>query len=287
VSRVPPIRELAEICGGEGRGENEPRNVRFLYARFVRRLSIRLTWVLLRLNFNANQATVLGILIGVAGALLLASTNLWLLLLALFLMQLSFVMDYSDGEIARFEGSSGPAGAYLDWIGHYYIPALASLALAWGAVKSGTGEWLFVPAVAMALSLLRIPYSARDHILLGIYRDNVVLRQDPAFVRAVLARQGGDPERIDPYDPGPEPMQGTGGEGFLWRRHTNLGQVLVFPGFVNVICLGVAIDLLLSGSLPTVDSSAGRAVLVAGLGVVHLVHQLRAAAQSVRILRLL
>lgn len=285
MARVPPVRELAAICGGEGRGENEPANFRFLYARLVRRASIRLTWLLLRLNFNANQATVLGILIGVAGALMLASTNLWLLVAGVLLLQLSFVMDYSDGEIARYEGSSGPGGAYLDWIGHYYIPGLIALALAWGAVKSGAGEWLFLPAVAMVFGLLRIPYSARDHVLLGIYRDQSLLRQDPAFVRAVLARQGGDPERIDPQAGDREIREGGSGEGLLWRRYTNLGQLLVFPGFVNIVTAAVVADLVLSNGYPSLDSSAARAILVAGLGLVHLVHQLRAAAQSIRILR--
>ena len=69
---------------------------------------------------------------------------------------------------------------------------------------------------------------------------------------------------------------------------SNLGQVLVFPGFVNLVCVFVAIDLVASavaGDYPTVAQTAGREVLIGSLGVVHLVHQVRAAAQGFQILR--
>jgi hypothetical protein len=85
-----------------------------------------------------------------------------------------------------------------------------------------------------------------------------------------------------------ERRAGAGGRGWLWRRRTNLGQVLVFPGFVNLVCVFVAIDLVasaLAGDYPTVTETAGREVLIALLGVVHLVHQVRATAQGFQILR--
>jgi len=285
VPSVPPVRELERICGGEGRGSNEPRNVRFLYARLVRKLSIRITWVLLKLRFNADRATLLGIGLGLIGAALLATRDAPLLILALGLLQLSFVIDFSDGEIARYEGSSGPAGSYLDWIGHYYLPAAITFALAWGTVRSGETEWVLLAAIVIALSLLRIPYSARDHVLLGLYRDDPALRNDPEFVRAVLARQGGDPDLIDVGEGDRDWRQGVEGSGALWRRHTNLGQLLVFPGFVNVVSIAVLADVALTESYPEMDEGLVRAALLMGLGAIHLVHQLRAAAQSARILR--
>ena len=55
---VPPVRELEAICGGEGRDPSEPLDFRIAYARLVRRLSIRLTWLLLHTRLSANQVTV-------------------------------------------------------------------------------------------------------------------------------------------------------------------------------------------------------------------------------------
>src|SRR3954452_2168926 len=132
---VPPIRELEAICGGEGRDAAAPRDFRIAYARFVRKISIRITWLLLHTGVSANAVTVGGILAGIAGALLLAWSEAWTLVAGIVLLQLSFVVDYSDGEVARYRahergGATNAGGAYLDWIGHYYVPAVAVGALA-------------------------------------------------------------------------------------------------------------------------------------------------------------
>jgi phosphatidylglycerophosphate synthase len=290
---VPPVRELEAICGGEGRGAAEPRDFRIAYARLVRRLSIRLTWLLLHTRMSANQVTVLAIGIGIAGALLLAWSDFWPLVGALSLLALSFVLDYSDGEIARYQalkrgGEPDAGGAFLDWIGHYYVPAVAIAALAWGCFQRNGADWLMLAALVAVLSVVRIAYSARDHVLLGLYRDRPELRSSPEFLRAVLARQGGDPERLDLQADYAARRAGTSGSGLLWRRRTNLGQLLVFPGFVNLMTLAVVADLLvtgLQGDYPGAGQTTARSALIVLLGLVHLVHQVRAAAQGFQVLR--
>jgi phosphatidylglycerophosphate synthase len=293
MSSVPSVRELEAICGGEGRGDDEPRDFRIAYAVLVRKLSIRITWLLLHTRLSANGVTLLGIGAGIAGGLMLAWNEFWPLVTGLGLLQLSFVVDYSDGEVARYrareQGTATDAGgAFLDWIGHYYGPAVAVGGLAFGAFLESGHDWLLLAALVAILSIVRVPYSARDHVQLGLFRDRPELRGSPEYLRAVLARQGGDPDRLD-LDAGYVARRsGTAGRGWLWRRWTNLGQVLVFPGFVNLICLFVAVDLVacwIEGDYPSVPQTAGREVLVALLGVVHLVHQVRATAQGFQILR--
>jgi phosphatidylglycerophosphate synthase len=293
MSSVPTVRELEAICGGEGRGPESPRDLRIAYAVLVRRISIRITWLLLHTPLSANAVTLLGIGAGIAGGLMLAWNEFWPLVVALLLLQLSFIVDYSDGEVARYRAHERGAltdagGAFLDWIGHYYVPALAIGGLAFGAFLESGHEWLLLAALVAILSVVRVPYSARDHVLLGLFRDRPDLRGSPEYMRAVLARQGGDPDALDVEAGYAQRRAGGPGGGWLWRRWTNLGQVLVFPGFVNLVCVFVAIDLAvsaLSGDYPAVPGTTGREVLIGLLGIVHLVHQVRAAAQGFQVLR--
>jgi phosphatidylglycerophosphate synthase len=290
---VPPVRELEAICGGEGRDPAAERNLRTVYAKPIRRISIRFTWLLLHTRLSANQVTVLAILIGIAGALLLAWSDFWPLVIGLVMLQLSFVLDYSDGEIARYQAlergeRTGAGGAYLDWIGHYYVPATMTAALAYGAFQVSGHDWLLLAALVVVFSLVRIAYSARDHILLGLFRDRPELRQSEQYLRAVLARQGGKPDLIDTEADYDQRRAGARGEGALWRRQTNLGQLLVFPGYVNLVTVAVVIDLVVSGmngDYPDVNEAGARAVLLGVLGVVHVLHQLRAALQGFQVLR--
>jgi phosphatidylglycerophosphate synthase len=290
---VPSVSELERICGGEGRNPGDPRDFRRAYARPVRKLSIRFTWLLLHTRLSANQVTVLAILVGLAGAMLLAWSDFWPLLVGVLLLQLSFVLDFSDGEIARYRASAGrtatnAGGAFLDWIGHYYVPATMIAALAYGAFTVNGRDWLLLAALVIVFSLVRIAYSARDHVMLGLYRDDPELRGSPGFLRAVLARQGGDPDLLDLDADYRKRRAGSQGRSLLWRRQTNLGQVLVFPGLVNLVTLAVVIDLVasgLGGDYPGANETAARTLLVGALGVVHVLHQLRAAAQSFQVLR--
>jgi phosphatidylglycerophosphate synthase len=287
---LPPLDELIEICGGEGRGSDEPRDFRRLYARLVRRLSIQITRVLLKTGISADQTTILGILIGLAGAALLAFESSAAQLIGLLLLQLSFVIDFCDGEIARFErkveGKEGGAGGeYLDWVGHYYVPAAITAAIGWAVFAGGASAWIWLAVFVILMANTRIPYSARDHVILSVYRDKPELRDDPAMMRAVLSRMGGDPARIELDDQNVKKAGGSG-SGLLWSRWVNIGQLLVFPGFINLVAVAVIADILL-GAGDRADSIVARVVLLSLLGVVHFLHQLRAIRQSFEIARLL
>jgi phosphatidylglycerophosphate synthase len=290
---VPPINELERICGGEGRDPAARRDFRFAYAVLVRKASIRLTWLVLHTRLSANQLTVAAVLCGMAGAALLAWSRFWPLVIGVALMQLSFVLDYSDGEVARYQAHTraqapNAGGAYLDWLGHYYVPAIAIAALAYGAFHRNGDAWLLAAALVAVFSMVRVAYSARDHVLLGLYRDRPELRSSEGFQRAVLARQGGDPQGVRLEGDYEQRRAGASGGGLMWRRYTNLGQLLVFPGFVNLVTLAVSVDVVLSltaGDYPLIVQTTARSVLVGLLGFVHLVHQVRAAAQSFEVLR--
>lgn len=96
---------------------------------YLRDLSPYLTWMLLKTRISANGVTALMILAGwsTAGALLIP--GIWGALLALALSQVQMLIDCCDGEVARWRGTSSPAGVFLDKVGHYSTESLIPIIL--------------------------------------------------------------------------------------------------------------------------------------------------------------
>lgn len=69
------------------------------------------------------------ILVGWSTAAALLIPGIGGALLALVLGQLQMLVDCCDGEVARWRGTSSPAGVFLDKVGHYTTESLIPIAL--------------------------------------------------------------------------------------------------------------------------------------------------------------
>jgi phosphatidylglycerophosphate synthase len=96
---------------------------------YLRDVSPYLTWWLLKTSISANGVTGLMILTGWATAATLLVPGIGGAMLALVLGQLQMLVDCCDGEVARWRGSSSPAGVFLDKVGHYSTEALIPVVL--------------------------------------------------------------------------------------------------------------------------------------------------------------
>jgi phosphatidylglycerophosphate synthase len=96
---------------------------------YLRRFSPYLTWLLLRTRISANGVTGLMILAGWCTAAALLIPGIWGPLVALVLGQVQMLIDCCDGEVARWRGTSSPAGVFLDKVGHYTTEALIPIVL--------------------------------------------------------------------------------------------------------------------------------------------------------------
>jgi phosphatidylglycerophosphate synthase len=104
---------------------------------YLRHFSIYFTMLLVRTKISANGVTGLMILAGwcIAGSLLIP--GIWGAILAVFFSQVQMYIDCCDGEVARWRGTSGAKGVFLDKVGHYTTEGLVAAALGVRAV----GEW--------------------------------------------------------------------------------------------------------------------------------------------------
>jgi phosphatidylglycerophosphate synthase len=122
---IAELRAIAQPPEVRGRRNAE----HWTASLYLRNLSPYLTWLLLKTSISANGVTGLMILVGWSTAAALLIPGIWGALLALFLGQLQMLVDCCDGEVARWRGTSSPAGVFLDKVGHYTTEALIPIAL--------------------------------------------------------------------------------------------------------------------------------------------------------------
>nr|WP_276544749.1 CDP-alcohol phosphatidyltransferase family protein [Brevibacterium luteolum] len=101
---------------------------------YLRHISIYTTVLLVRTPITANGVTGLMILSGWLIAASLLIPGLLGALLALFFSQLQMYLDCCDGEVARWRGTKGAKGVFLDKVGHYTTEGLVAIALGVRAV---------------------------------------------------------------------------------------------------------------------------------------------------------
>jgi phosphatidylglycerophosphate synthase len=89
------------------------------YAKYiVRPISILFTWVFVRTPLSANHVTIFQEILGIVGAVLLAYGKF---VGGVIFLQLGYIMDCSDGEVARWKNQSSESGRFLDLIGHMIV----------------------------------------------------------------------------------------------------------------------------------------------------------------------
>lgn len=107
----PTIENLKKVIGRPN--EIDP------YAKYlVRPISIWFTWLFVRTPLSANNVTIIQETFGIIGAVLFACGRF---VLGAIFLQLGFIMDNSDGEVARWKDQQSESGKFLDLIGHMIV----------------------------------------------------------------------------------------------------------------------------------------------------------------------
>ena len=118
----PTIKNLKKVIGRPN--EIDP------YAKyFIRPISMWFTWIFVRTPLSANHVTIIQEIFGIIGAVLLANGKF---VLGSIFLQIGFIMDNSDGEVARWKNQQSERGKFLDLIGHMIIIPVYFFALGLG-----------------------------------------------------------------------------------------------------------------------------------------------------------
>jgi phosphatidylglycerophosphate synthase len=135
------------------------------YSTFVlRKLSARFTMIALKNGWSPNQITLASLGISAVAALFFATGNHTLLAVGALLVQLSIIVDCSDGEVARYAGVSSQLGAWLDAATDRVKEYALYAGLAFGATRNGENLW----RIAMALVVLQTVRHLSDYNFVAI-----------------------------------------------------------------------------------------------------------------------
>lgn len=104
----------------------------FLVWYIFRPISVYLTYVMLRINVTANQATILGLFFGLAGMGFFMTGQKFLFWPGLLFYLLYKTFDYVDGNIARVTDSATYYGKFLDGAVDTVIDTVLPFAIGWG-----------------------------------------------------------------------------------------------------------------------------------------------------------
>jgi phosphatidylglycerophosphate synthase len=169
---IPGLREARRIAQPPG---SSPSVTDIPY----RKVSIYLSVPLAKLSATPNQITVVWILLGLAGDVGLGFSQYWIRVGAAAVFQLSYILDYVDGEVARLQGRTSRRGLFLDLSGHCLIKTGVFLGVGYHVVAStGRLEYLILAFLAcVSVSNLSSLYTFASYAGVSVWKTSD--SQDP------------------------------------------------------------------------------------------------------------
>ena len=230
---------------------------------FVWRFSPRLSWAIVRhTSLSADGVTALSILAGLVAAALVLPQRPEANVAAVLLLQLAYIFDCVDGEVARIRGTAGLRGKYLDLIGHMIQNRALYAAAAIVLIDVAGGAWW-----AIGLGLLAIGFTEP----IGVHAAEHVLSR--SFGSIGHASVGSDPAGEDSQGATTRPSL----IGGLYRRVAFMWN---HPASMNLFC----VVLLLDAAALAANVTARPVVLPAFFVVFGATLGLRQIAHAIRLL---
>lgn len=126
-------------------------------------MALRVTWVIAPTGISAHAVTGFAIIVALMAAASFAWGSLGGCLCGAGLLQLWYLLDHVDGQIARLRGSSSLDGMQLDFLMHHVVNLTLPCGLGYGIWRA-TGQEIWLPigfACAVGLLLLGLANDTR------------------------------------------------------------------------------------------------------------------------------
>ncbi|MHC5268662.1 CDP-alcohol phosphatidyltransferase family protein [Enterococcus sp. LJL98] len=136
--------------------ENKPSLKEFFLASFLisQRISPYLSSVYIKKGIKPNTITLHMIYSGILGAVLFAMPNTYIKVLGVLFIHLWFILDCSDGEVARYTKKFSKYGKELDYMAHLINHPLFGIALFCSLVQLNRYSFYILSVLVLLSNLL-------------------------------------------------------------------------------------------------------------------------------------
>jgi hypothetical protein len=153
----------------------------------IRKVSIYFTWILLHTPLTPNGITLIAIAGGALTGVLLAF-GCWITgLVTLFVV---IALDFSDGEVSRYRGTTSKEGSYLDKIYTFAVHPSPIAGMALGVHHADPAGWVlgagFIDVISVFLLCMVTEYAPQLALWRHGKRFIDRLNRDPAFLAEQL-----------------------------------------------------------------------------------------------------
>ena len=114
------------------------------------------TKLMLKLNVIPNQVTIFMIISGIIGAFIFSLPNIFLKLIGIIFIYLWYLLDCSDGEIARIKKKYSLFGKELDYLAHFINHPLFVISFAVSIIQLGRYEFKNVIIIFLIILVTNI-----------------------------------------------------------------------------------------------------------------------------------
>ena len=133
---------------------------------------------LYRLKITADALTVTGILIAVAGAIVIGRGHMFAGFICLLL---TGIPDALDGAVAKAAGTASVRGAFFDSVSDRVTDALLFSGIAWHLAAEETGQIMMLPVALMATAML-VSYQRAKAESLGFDAKGGIMERAERFI---------------------------------------------------------------------------------------------------------
>lgn len=127
--QIESVVHLRKVCQ---LSHNDWKTEPIVY-RLFRKVSIYFTWFLLHFQISGNGVTLFAIVTGLLASVLIGVNYF---IAGALLLLLTIILDFCDGEIARYRKQISKEGEYLDYIFHFCVNSSVFVGISIGASQT-------------------------------------------------------------------------------------------------------------------------------------------------------